>query len=265
MDNVLKTICMLALLATSTISSAYTRPLTTDSRIRTMVYSENEVFRLITRFGYESSIEFTPSEKIKVVSVGDSTPFRVNPEGNRIFVKANLNNQITNMTVVTTKHAYHFELSSLDDEKNEVIYVMRFYYPEDGFNDTRTKENGGEALKKPNGVYQYPGRSISEPSGNFKEPSSNFNYGYSMSGNSAYKPNKVFDNGKFTYFQFDGVPPPMIKEVMPDGSEVIVQSQPIGKYVVVNKIMAKAALYFGQEVICLFNDKLIPSGAPRMQ
>lgn len=113
------------------VSHAYASvPLATDSRIRTVIYNENEVFRLTTDYGYQSNIVFSEGERIRTVSIGDPVPFRVTPSENRLFIKAQQRSHLTNMTVVTNERVYHFELSSRVKSPKDVIYVMRFFYPE---------------------------------------------------------------------------------------------------------------------------------------
>ena len=43
-------------------------PLTTDSRIRTLVYNPNEVYQLKFHYGFQSFIEFAPDEDIEIIS-----------------------------------------------------------------------------------------------------------------------------------------------------------------------------------------------------
>jgi type IV secretion system protein VirB9 len=47
-------------------------PLTTDSRIKTFIFNENEIYKFIINFGFQSSIEFAIGEEIETISVGDS-------------------------------------------------------------------------------------------------------------------------------------------------------------------------------------------------
>ena len=42
-------------------------PLTTDSRIRTLVYNPNEVYQLKFHYGFQSFIEFAPDEDIEIM------------------------------------------------------------------------------------------------------------------------------------------------------------------------------------------------------
>lgn len=112
-------------------------PITTDSRIKTYVYNENEVYPLVIFFGYQTSIELAKGEELTSISLGDSYAWNVSPVGRRVFIKPLEENMHTNMTLLTNKRAYQFDLFSKKPEATfdkELVYVMRFYYPEK--NDT---------------------------------------------------------------------------------------------------------------------------------
>lgn len=108
-------------------------PITTDNRVKTYVYNENEVYKLMIFYGYQTSIEFAKGEEVTNISMGDSYAWKVNSVGRRLFIKPLEDNMHTNMTVITNKRAYQFDLFSkkIDGKYNkELVYVMRFYYPE---------------------------------------------------------------------------------------------------------------------------------------
>ena len=126
---ILSTIC--SVLATN--YSNADEVISTDHRIRTLVYNESDVYKLVVHYGYQSSIEFGPTERVSTISLGDTYAWKVTPVGRRLFIKPLQNNMHTNMTIITNKHTYQFDLMSrstngkIDDE---LIYVLRFYYPE---------------------------------------------------------------------------------------------------------------------------------------
>ncbi len=108
-------------------------PITTDNRVKTYVYNENEVYTLMIFYGYQTSIEFAKGEEVVTISMGDSYAWKINSIGSRLFVKPLEDNMHTNMTVITNKRAYQFDLFSkkIDGKfDKELVYVMRFYYPE---------------------------------------------------------------------------------------------------------------------------------------
>ena len=71
----------LLLIFSSTIGNAYSEdePLTTDSRIKTYIYSPNEVFLLVLHYGFQSHIEFGKNESIETITLGDSFAWKITP------------------------------------------------------------------------------------------------------------------------------------------------------------------------------------------
>ena len=62
-------------------------PLTTDSRIKTYIYSPNEVYLLVLHYGFQSHIEFAKGENIDTITLGDTYAWKITPLENRIFIK----------------------------------------------------------------------------------------------------------------------------------------------------------------------------------
>lgn len=108
-------------------------PITTDNRIKTYVYNENEVFLLLIHYGYQSSIEFGLGEEVETISVGDTYSWKITPVGRRLFIKPLEENVHTNMTILTNKRTYQFDIMSKMPDENldkELVYVVRFFYPD---------------------------------------------------------------------------------------------------------------------------------------
>ncbi len=125
---------LLAILFTCNHSIAYNNnmPLTTDNRIKTYIYNPNEVYLLVLHFGFQSSIEFGKNESIETVTLGDSYAWKITPMGNRLFIKPMERNIRTNMTIITNRRTYQFDIAAKELENGEeenLVYVMRFQYP----------------------------------------------------------------------------------------------------------------------------------------
>lgn len=130
--NKFKSFLMSLVIAVASVSIA-DEPITTDNRVKTYVYNENEVYTLMIFYGYQTSIEFAKGEEVSTISMGDSYAWKVNAVGHRLFVKPLEDNMHTNMTIITNKRAYQFDLFSKKINgkfDKELVYVMRFYYPE---------------------------------------------------------------------------------------------------------------------------------------
>jgi type IV secretion system protein VirB9 len=113
--------------------------LTTDSRIKSYVYNPNEVYLLVLHFGFQSNIEFAKGEKVQTISLGDTYAWRITPLDNMLFIKPLEKNIRTNMTIITNKRKYQFDLVAKmfeEGEEEDLVYLIRFYYPK------TTKQNG---------------------------------------------------------------------------------------------------------------------------
>lgn len=104
----------------------------TDSRIKTYIYSPNDVYLLVLHYGFLSHIEFAKNESIETITLGDSFAWKVTPLGNRLFIKPLERNIRTNMTIITNKRTYQFDIVAkelLNGEEKDLVYVIRFQYP----------------------------------------------------------------------------------------------------------------------------------------
>lgn len=106
--------------------------ITSDNRIKTYIYNPNEVYLIVVHSGFQSHIEFAKGEEIQTISMGDSYAWKITPLGNRLFIKPLEKNIRTNMTILTNKRTYQFDIVAreLDGEDDkDLVYVIRFYYP----------------------------------------------------------------------------------------------------------------------------------------
>lgn len=114
------------------VSATSDYELTTDSRIKTYQYNPNDIYLLVLHYGFQSHIEFAKNESIETITLGDSYAWKITPIGNRLFIKPMERNIRTNMTIITNKHTYQFDIVAkeleMGDEK-DLVYVVRFNYP----------------------------------------------------------------------------------------------------------------------------------------
>ncbi len=218
------------------------RPLAIDKRIRTYTFNPNEVYVFTAHYGYQSEIELDPKESIGVISLGNAPSWQVDPMGNRIFIKPIEPDATTNMTVITDKRTYHFELyaeeaESIRDEK--MVFTARFYYPE--------VESGAVRSFKPTKTLKLP---------NIKEEPEKYHFNYTLSGSEGIAPLRVFDDGEFTYFQFrnKNAEVPAFFVVDNEGKESLINYRVLQDYIVVERVASQYTLRNGNEVTCVFNE-----------
>ncbi len=232
-------------------------PLTTDSRIRTIVYNPNEVFQLKFHYGFQSFIEFAPDEDIEIISLGEAFPWKITPIGKRLFIRPIQIDITTNMTVITTKRVYQFEITGLafDERANEdLIYSIRFFYPDTEIKNPKMSEKTSSS-KSIDTISVKDGFALTNI-----ERGDIINFNYTMAGDAKnIIPIKVFDDGKTTYFQF-----PRNNLIIPNfsivdiyGNETPVNYYMDGDYVAVSVVGIQFALRNGKELLCVFNNSVM--------
>jgi type IV secretion system protein VirB9 len=221
------------------------RPIGNESRIKIINYTPNTVFKFIGHYEFQSIIEFSTDEEIDTISMGTPTPWQIVPAGNRIFIKPVEANATTNMTVITNKRMYFFEMhaeeaKSVQDE--DLNFVVKFVYP-DQFSGFNLSTPGAAQSTK------ILGPDLSKPE--------KYNFKYSIStDNPDYEPNQVFDDGEFTYFKFKDINSelPAIFLVSKEGKESLVNFRVDNGYVVIERVADRFTLRHGDDVVCVFNE-----------
>ena len=97
-------------------------PALADARLKQVMYDEMEVFTLPGRVNVQASIVFGDDETIENVAIGNSQTWQVTPNkrANILFVKPLEARVATNLTVVTSKRTYLFDLVAS-------LYVPKFF------------------------------------------------------------------------------------------------------------------------------------------
>lgn len=231
----------------TTLAVREARPTPIDARIRVMVYNPDDVFKFIGYYGFQASIELARGEEIVSISLGDTTSWQIVPSGNRIFIKPIEQDATTNMTLITNKRTYFFELyaeEASDIQDPNMVFNVRFIYPDEDEEDhlrTYTTAAGGPDLTHPE----------------------KYNFNYSISGSEEIAPIKIFDDGEFTYLQFrdKNAELPAIFAVDEDLRESMVNYRlaPDNQaMVIIEHVFAKLSIRHGKNVVCIFNEGFKP-------
>ncbi|RYE05781.1 MAG: P-type conjugative transfer protein VirB9 [Rickettsiaceae bacterium] len=223
------------------------RPTPIDSRIRIMVYNPDDVFKYVGYYNYQASIELAKSEEIISISMGDTTSWQIVPSGNRIFIKPMEHDATTNMTLITNKRTYFFELyaeETSDIRDPDMAFNVRFIYPDE--EEEEHLRTFASALAGPD---------LSHPE--------KYNFNYSISGSEQVAPIKIFDDGEFTYLQFrdKNAQLPAIFAVDEDRRESMVNyriSTENNTIVIVEQVFQKLAIRSGKKIVCVFNESFKP-------
>ena len=216
-----------------------------DDRVRFIDYEPAEVVKLVGHYGFSTHIHFSPSETVKQIAMGDKDAWEVAPVNNHIFIKPTSREATTNMTVITTKRIYNFELSAhLSKQKarsNDMLFQVNFRYPDEE-QKTAQKRQEAEILQE-----RLEGADDVIPS----------NWNYWVKGSQDVTPSRAFDDGQFTYLSFDPhAEMPAIYVVDENGLESLVNTHidiDDPNTIIVHKIARQLVMRKGQSVSCVFN------------
>lgn len=237
-----------------TIASAelLARPGRLDPRIRSLPYSAEQVFQVTGTYGLVTTILFGADEEITQVVAGDTVSWQILTSADRrsLTLKPMEKDAATNLSVVTTKRTYSFDLRVNDSKAMQnQTFKLKFTYPEDaGLKGT------AELWKQAQDAQRNPNIK------NIRRDKVNYDYGFK--GNDAAKPLWVFDDGLKTFMKFTS-DIPAIFIVDAKRRESLVNYRREADYVVIDKVSRQWSLRYGtEEETCLFNLRTIPADIP---
>ena len=236
--------------------SALTTPAAAqDSRLVEVEYDPGRVITLEGRTKVQATIQFGESEAIENVAIGDANAWQVTPNkrANLLFVKPLQPTAATNMTVVTNKRTYLFDLVA--SPRARPLYILTFTYPE----EEAAKAAELAAAEKANAVEV---AAATDPYA-VVDPTE-LNWKWTSTGDSELFPERIFDDGEATFIEWpEGEPVPAILVKNFEGIEGPVNFTVRGNTVVVQRVPREITLRSGDEVALLTNTGPVrPKKAP---
>lgn len=221
--------------------------LPSDSRIVQLRYSANDIFTIYTLYGYQTSIEFARNEQVVTISLGDRSNWQIVPADYRLYIRPMDDHLSTNMTVVTSKRTYNFDLKSgsgsLEENKN-LIYVARFTYE-----DARPSAVPAMPAVMPM-LPVSPAIAATPPARNYQ---------YTFTGPDALAPTEVYDDGKSTFIRYPnmGKSWPKVYTMASDGKRLPITAGLRDGAMVIPTVQSQLILVHGdKQEVHLFNEQM---------
>ena len=233
-----------ALLAATTLSMPVRAE---DPRLVERLYNADEVVKIEGRANVQATIRFDEDEHIENVAIGDSTAWQVTPNrrANLLFIKPLADRAVTNMTVVTDRHTYFFDLVASPAHRNP-LYVLAFTYPDEP-EDTGLAE--GATPEGPNAVEL---AAAGDPYA-VVDPAE-LNYAWEAKGARTLLPAQVYDDGAATFLTWaPGATLPAILVKDHEGTEGPVNFAVRGEVIVVDGVPREIVLRAGRASATLSN------------
>ena len=244
MKKILISILFLFIFSSLTYSVQSPRTLGKEKRFKTYMYNPNDVYKYTGYYLHQAYIEFEKDETVQTISLGDPTPWATSVLQNRLFLKPIDKYPQTNMTVITSKRTYYFEMDALEADsfnESEIPFFIRFIYP------TTSDKN----------IVKFNVTAIRDDYPNLSDLSK-YNFNYEFAGSSEIAPIKVFDDGTFTYMEFkiNNSEIPAIFSVNEKGYETLVNFRIVEEYIVIEQVSAQFTLRSGGNIVCVYNNSL---------
>nr|WP_298929702.1 TrbG/VirB9 family P-type conjugative transfer protein [uncultured Erythrobacter sp.] len=250
-DTLRLSICALALAFASPVAAQ------SDGRLQTQIYDEAEVFTISGKVKVQTTIRFRGDEVIENVAIGDSQAWQVQPNKAQslLFVKPLEPNAKTNMTVVTSKRTYLFDL--IASPRNRPLYILKFRYPEEERAEEAARlaaaqERAREQASETERLAASDPYAVADPE--------SLNFEWASEGDAALFPSRTYDNGEAVFLTWpEGTPIPAILVTNADGDEGPVNFTVRGETVVLTSVPAKIILRSGEETATLINNGPMPA------
>lgn len=222
-------------------------PCGSDPHIACAIYDPTESYQITYRPGEATVIVFEKGEKLDGTGMGDGKAWTVGPAGNGFFFKPKAPKAATNLILLTNKRRYVLKLIPVERHE-QAIWSLDFAYP-----DTRAKADAAAAVRSAEA------RALLSQSGNPVGPR---NADYDMRGDTALAPTALWDDGRFTYFEFKTSRDlPQIYRVLEDGTEALVNPDDMrGPVLVVHDTAKRFNLRVGDAVLGIRNNAYQPDG-----
>lgn len=235
--------------ATLMCAALATPALAEDARLVERLYNPGEVVRIEGKPRVQATIMFGDDEQIENVAIGDSQSWQVTPNkrANLLFVKPLSNTATTNMTVVTSKRTYLFDLVA--SPRSRPLYMLQFTYPEE------PEQAEGEVQlavrEEANALEMQAARdpyAVLDPAA--------LNFDWQGGGNRKLLPARTYDDGEATFLAWPaGTPVPAILIKDQSGTEGPVNFTVRGDVIVVEGVPREIVLRSGKDSASLINNQ----------
>ncbi|MFN3989525.1 MAG: TrbG/VirB9 family P-type conjugative transfer protein [Erythrobacter sp.] len=243
--------CLIAAALPLALGLAAAPVLADDPRIQTRIFDEGQIVPVTGRLKVQTTIKFGPDEAIENVAIGDSAAWQVQPNRAQsiLFVKPLEPAARTNLTVVTDKRTYLFDL--IASPRSAPLYVLQFRYPElEKAEEEARLAAAAEAARETANPLEMEAATdrlaVVDPA--------RLNFSWAGAGLAALLPERAYDDGDAVFLTWpQGRAVPAILTLNEEGDEGPVNYTVRGDVVVVEGVPAQIVLRSGKDVATLTN------------
>jgi type IV secretion system protein VirB9 len=204
------------------------RSLGADARVRQVTFSPIDVIRIDTHLRVNTAIELGRGERISQVLLGDSESYEIEVLSNRntVSVKPVVARASSNMTIYTNRRTLSFLLTEGRTKTHTFRVVIE--YPEEK-SAPRVVATGARDT------------------------------GYQFAGEAPFRPLRVWNDGRHTYFEMPRDVRPSVFGINGAGFETTVNSTTSGSIIKVSGLQSEYSVRIGERVVCI---RRVAGGSP---
>lgn len=217
-----------------------------DTRLRSVEYDPETVYRLRGYVGFQIDLEFEPGETFLGLGAGDLDAVGYAAQDNHLFIKPRATRVRTDLSVLTSRRTYHFEYavssaSAPDMSASDLLFALRFTYP-----SLLPAADAGPA---------------NDTAGTLERAALPVNRDYWYCGSVTLQPLSAFDDGIGTHLRFSaGRELPAMFVQNDDGSESLLNFSVHEGEVVIHRVVQRLLVRRGSLHGCIVNRGFVGAG-----
>lgn len=246
--------------STLTTAASLPQPMVYDQRVREVAYNPEDIVTIHAAYGIATHIKFAPDETITHTILGDTVAWETTPVGNNLFIKPVELNADTNLSVVTNKHVYGFDLKAAPKTTDKVFFQVVFIYPDQEMARREAAAQLSEQTTRLNEMRARLERLQAEQVAKLDNAMHDAeiplrrSINYWVKGSEEAQPDEAYDDGTFTYFRFRGnreFPTVYLRDSK--GQDSLVNTTVKGDTILVQRIAKDYVLRKGNDVALVTN------------
>lgn len=233
-------------------------PLPGDNRLVVFSYDANNTYTILARPKSVTDIALHPGENIVALAVGDTTQWVITKTTGHVFIKPIQADIATTATLVTDQRTYQLTLRA-SPENGKFYQRVSWNYPDILIFE---REQRAIAQKRTDTERDRLASTIASPGVSLEK----LNWDYKIKGEASFKPQQVFDDGKFTWIMLPKVQEiPAVFMMSGDSSKGELLNYNIrGQYMVIQRLVPEIMLKLGEKEIRIVNNSINESSSFRL-
>lgn len=235
--------------ANAALADSQVMPMPSDTKLVSFSFDQHDTYTVLARPKSVTDIQLAADEDVVAMALGDSVQWMVSKAKGHVFIKPLQPDIFTSATIVTSVRTYQLTLRS-SPEDGKWYQRVSWNYPElvvfRQQQEEAVRRNVEKEEKRLEEQIIAPDITIDK-----------LNFDYKVTGDAAFKPAQVFDDGKFTWIRMPAIQElPAVFMTDEDGKAELINYVTRGQYMMVQRLVPGLLLKIGKQEIKVVNNLL---------